>query len=143
MRPMRLRSCCSGQPVSALPDKRIIPEEGSNIPDRSAAKVDLPAPFGPTRAINCPAGMDRESRSRILRPPLRSKEILSICIKLSALLPFADLLLISAAFLVSAACSNCWRTACFTESGSFNHNSASSSLVKGCHADFSFAFSCS
>ncbi len=53
------------------PPNRTVPASGSDRPDRIETRVDLPAPFRPTRPRHCPAAMERSTPRRARVVPNR------------------------------------------------------------------------
>src|ERR1700691_2972064 len=62
-----LASCAAG----AEPSTWIVPVLGVSIPVTRLRNVDFPAPFGPTRPVTDPAGMDSVHSVRACRPRYR------------------------------------------------------------------------
>jgi hypothetical protein len=70
------------QQVTGLPDQRLGQHDhlllaagqgpggrGRRTPPTARTRVDLPAPFGPSRAVTCPAGISTETSLTTARPP--------------------------------------------------------------------------
>src|SRR5579859_1907774 len=57
--------------LAGLPSSRISPSSGCNSPYSTFIRVDLPAPFSPSRAWTCPGATDRSMRSLATSEPKR------------------------------------------------------------------------
>ena len=58
-----------GRPVTSWPEKKMRPFVTGTSPVATRAIVDLPAPFGPTRAVTEPAATDNDTPNSARKRP--------------------------------------------------------------------------
>src|SRR3546814_3868317 len=68
---MRRARSRSGSAASGRPSSRTRPASGSSNPTSRRSRVDLPAPFGPSRPTMLPPSSDTDTSRTAARPPSR------------------------------------------------------------------------